>query len=79
MDPRNTYDLGHSSKPSSWTCTCVPYVIRPTDAFSGSSDSACVRDCFSAPSSSSMRHTSTTNMYAGGDAAGLWSWYSMVV
>lgn len=28
-----TYDFAHSEKPSSWTCTCVPYVTSPTCEF----------------------------------------------
>mmetsp|Transcript_13764 Transcript_13764/g.45514 ORF Transcript_13764/g.45514 Transcript_13764/m.45514 type:complete len:206 (-) Transcript_13764:588-1205(-) len=58
--PRNTYVFWHSANPNSCTCACVPKVIKPTRAFSGSSDRACATDCRSAASSSSTRHVSIT-------------------
>ena len=77
--PRNTYDLAQSAKPSSCTCTCVPNVMRPTSAFSGSSESACVSDARAAASSSSSWQTSSTNRKAGGGGLGCCIVYSIVV
>mmetsp|Transcript_16287 Transcript_16287/g.50563 ORF Transcript_16287/g.50563 Transcript_16287/m.50563 type:complete len:206 (-) Transcript_16287:356-973(-) len=77
--PRKTYDLAHSAKPSSCTCTCVPKVMRPTRAFSGSSESACVRLARTAASSCSSWQTSSTKRKAGGGGLGCCTVYSIVV
>mmetsp|Transcript_12656 Transcript_12656/g.38167 ORF Transcript_12656/g.38167 Transcript_12656/m.38167 type:complete len:224 (+) Transcript_12656:2002-2673(+) len=68
--PRNTYDLAHSVKPSSCTCTCVPYVMSPTCAYSCTFCSVRVSAARQAASSSSVSAVSMTNRYAGAMAGG---------
>lgn len=57
----------------------VPYVIRPTSAFSGRRLRLITKDSFSAARLSSSWQVSTTYRKMGGAGAGLDSRYSMVV
>lgn len=57
----------------------VPYVMRPTKAFSGKRLRLIIRLSFSAERLSSSWQVSTTNRKTGGLGAGRESRYSMVV
>mmetsp|Transcript_22693 Transcript_22693/g.50469 ORF Transcript_22693/g.50469 Transcript_22693/m.50469 type:complete len:242 (+) Transcript_22693:1540-2265(+) len=68
--PRRTYAFGMPSKPSSWTCTLVPNVIRPTRLSSGKRFRICWIESASSFSSSACAHVSMQNTNAGGPAGG---------
>ena len=61
------------------TLTIVPYVIKPTSAFSGRRLKLMTRDSLRAAKLSSSWHISTTYRKIGGLGAGRESLYSMVV
>mmetsp|Transcript_4346 Transcript_4346/g.9356 ORF Transcript_4346/g.9356 Transcript_4346/m.9356 type:complete len:242 (-) Transcript_4346:429-1154(-) len=68
--PRMTYALGSPSNPSSWTCTLVPKVMRPTRLSPGRRLSTCWIESASSVNSSTWAHVSMQNTNAGGPAGG---------